>query len=251
MPRRQTRPAFSPTPKTGAILIGLLLLAACGGSDTPTPDTEAPVSTTSTSSPASTTEPQASSTTSPAELEQLALWPAASVVFTSPKAAAEDFVVQVLGVPPEISEFMAGDSRSGEIIVYSPGSPPSPRGLLLLRQLGPNNGWFIIGTINDLALITSPESGTSVTAGPLTIEGLAEGFEATVIVEAFIAGRSEPILDREVTFAGNFGTPGPFQVTLDLSAANPGDTVLILVRGGVGLETDPGQFGAIAVLIVE
>ncbi|MFM1752157.1 MAG: hypothetical protein RL119_1119 [Actinomycetota bacterium] len=243
--------ALRPTPKTGAILIGLLMLAACGGSDTPTPDTVAPTSTTSTSSPTSTTEPPAPTTTAPVELEQLALWPAPSVVFTSPKAAAEDFIVQVLGVPPEIGEFMSGDSRSGEILVYSPGNPPSPRGLLLLRQLGPSNGWFIIGTINDLALITSPESGTSVTAGPLTIEGLAEGFEATVIVEAFIAGRSEPILDREVTFAGNFGTPGPFQVTLDISAANPGDTVLILIRGGVGLETDPGEFGAIAVLIAE
>lgn len=233
------------------MIVVALLLAACGGDETPSPDSDAPVVTTTTPSAPTTTEPPAPGTTEPVVLEQLALWPAPSVVFTSPRAAAEDFVIQVLGVPPEIGEFMAGDSRSGEIVVYSPGSPPSPRGLLLLRQLGPNNGWFIIGTINDSALITAPGYGQSVTAGPITVEGLGEGFEATVVVEAFIAGRAEPILDRQVTFAGNFGVPGPFQVTLDLSDANPGDTVVLLVRGGVGLETDPGYFGAIAVVIVE
>lgn len=179
----------------------------------------------------------------------MALWPDASKAFNSARAVAEDFVVQVLGVPPELGDFMAGDSRSGEIEVFSPGDPPSGRGLLLLRQLGPSNGWFVIGTINDNALITAPNSGQSVPAGPVIVQGLAEGFEATVIVEAFIAGRAEPVLDRTVTYAGNLGVAGPFQVTLDLSSAKPGNTVLIVVRGGVGLETDPGEFGAIAVVI--
>lgn len=160
-------------------------------------------------------------------------------------------MVQVLGVPPELGDFMAGDSRSGEIEVYSPGDPPTLRSLLLLRQLGPSNGWFVIGTINDNAFISSPATGQSVTAGEVIVSGQAEGFEATVIIEAFVAGRPEPVLDREVTFAGNLGVPAPFEVTLDLSDADPGDTILIIVRGGVGLETDPGQFGAIAVVIVE
>lgn len=233
----------------GALLIGLIVMVACSGDEAPSPDSDAPIVTT-TLSP-STTEPESTTTTEPVALEQIALWPAPSVVFTSPRAAAEDFVVQVLGVPPLVGEFMAGDSRSGEIEVFSPGDPPSLRSLLLLRQLGPNNGWFVIGTINDKALITNPESGRQVTAGPITVEGLAEGFEATVIIEAFIVGRAEPVLDRKVTMAGNFGVPGPFGVTLDLSDAAPGDTVLIVVRGGVGLETDPGEFGAIAVVIVE
>lgn len=250
MPRRQITSASRHTPKSGAILIGLILLTACGGDDTPTPDSEP--STVTITLPIPSTDPGATTTTAElVVLEQIALWPAPSVVFTSPQAAAEDFIVQVLGVPPLIGEFMAGDSRSGEIAIFSPGDPPSLRGLLLLRQLGPSNGWFIIGTINDKALITNPETGRQVTAGPISVEGLAEGFEATVIIEAFIAGRAEPVLDREVTMAGNFGETGPFGVTLDLSAAAPGDTVLILVRGGTGLETDPGEFGAIAVVIVE
>jgi hypothetical protein len=41
----------------------------------------------------------------------------------------------------------------------------------------------------------------------------------------------------------------PYQVTLDLSAATPGEMVALVVRGGTGLETDPGDFGAIPVVI--
>jgi len=229
----------------------IVTLAACSGAGESGPDTESPVTTSATTSaPASTSEtPDTTAVVTP-ELEQLALWPSASEVFTSPRAVAEDFVVQVLGVPPELGEFMAGDARSGEIEVYSPGDPPTLRSLLLLRQLGPSDGWFVIGTINDNAVITSPVSGQGISAGQVTVSGQAEGFEATVIIEAFVAGRPEPVLDREVTFAGNLGVPAPFEVTLDLTDANPGDTILIIVRGGVGLETDPGHFGAIAVVIV-
>lgn len=228
----------------------IVVLVGCASDGAPSPVTDLPATTgPSTSVPATTTEPEASTTTEAPALEQLALWPDSSEIFASARAAAEDFVVQVLGVPPQLGDFMAGDSRSGEIEVFSPGDPPSGRGLLLLRQLGPTNGWFVIGTVNDNALITTPNSGQSVPAGPVLVQGLAEGFEATVIVEAFIAGRAEPVLDRKVTYAGNLGIVGPFEVTLDLSAARPGDTVLILVRGGVGLETDPGEFGAVAVVI--
>lgn len=235
---------------TLAISLLLVVTAGCTDNGEQPPVTETPTTTQPASTvPVSTSEPAATTTPQSPTLEQLALWPNASEVFDSARAVAEDFVVQVLGVPPELGDFMAGDSRSGEIEVFSPGDPPSGRGLLLLRQLGPANGWFVIGTINDNALITTPVAGQSVQPGPLIVQGLAEGFEATVIVEAFIAGRAEPVLDRKVTYAGNLGVVGPFEVTLDLSAAQPGDIVLILVRGGVGLETDPGEFGAIAVVI--
>ena len=41
----------------------------------------------------------------------------------------------------------------------------------------------------------------------------------------------------------------PYSVTLDLSAAQPGDIVVLMVNGGTGLETDPGDFGAFAVTV--
>jgi hypothetical protein len=223
-----------------------LLVSACGDDDTTTDDT-----TTTTTEPTDTTDP--TTTTEAPGLEQPAIWPAADVVFETPEEAAEDFVTEVLGVPPTLGEFRQGDVRSGEIELFSPGEGDAgmfvPRGTLLLRQLGPSDGWFVIGVANDNASLTVPESGAEVPAGPLTVEGSARGFEATVVVTAFVAGDSGDELDQVITQGGAFEDPEPFTVTLDLSGASPGDVVTLLVRGGTGLETDPGDVGAIPVVI--
>jgi hypothetical protein len=200
-----------------------------------------------------TTVEVTTTTTASADLEQPAIWPAADVVFGTPEAAAEDFVAQVLGVPPTLGEFQQGDSRSGEIEVFSPGEGDAgravARGLLLLRQLGSEDGWFVLAAVNDNASITVPGSGEQVAAGPVTVEGVARGFEANVVVTALVAGTAGPGLDQQVTMGGAAETPEPFSVTLDLSRAAPGDMVMLLVRGGAGLETDPGDFGAIPVVV--
>ncbi|MCB0955881.1 MAG: hypothetical protein KDB12_06940, partial [Ilumatobacter sp.] len=77
---------------------------------------------------------------------------------------------------------------------------------------------------------------------------VARGFEATVVVEAFVAGSTD-LLDQQIVMAGNFDQALPYSVDLDLSAAQSGDVVVILVRGTVGLETDPGDFSAIPVIV--
>jgi hypothetical protein len=213
------------------------------------------VATTTTASEAQTTTTAGvtTTTTSPTGLEQPAIWPAADIVFVTPEAAAEDFVAQVLGVPPTLGEFQQGDSRSGEIEVFSPGEGDAGRavvrGLLLLRQLGPENGWFVLAAVNDNASIIEPGSGERVVAGPVTVEGVARGFEASVVVTAFVAGAAGQELDQQITMGGAFETPEPFSVTVDLSQASPGEIVVLLVRGGAGLETDPGEFGAIPVVV--
>jgi hypothetical protein len=209
---------------------------------------------TTTREPATTTATTEPTTTiAPGGLEQPAIWPAADVVFDTPEAAAEDFVATVLGVPPALGEFRQGDTRSGEIEVFSPGEGDAARavvrGLLLLRQLGPDHGWFVIAAVNDNASIAVPRHGEQVVAGPVTVEGVARGFEANVVVTAFVAGDAADELDRQVTMGGSFETPEPFSVTLDLSPAAAGEIVVVLVRGGAGLETDPGEFGAIAVVV--
>jgi len=237
----------------------LVVLTACGGGSSSSDDSTADGSTAGTVTEAPTTEPtepsttESPDTTKPVTLEQPAIWPGASDVFTTPESVVDDFVLSILGVPPVVGEFMAGDARSGEIGVYSPGEGGAEilRSIILVRQLGQSNGWFIIGTLNDNAMVTSPVSGAEIDADDVSevvVEGMAEGFEASLTVYAYIAGRTE-ILDQETTMGGNLGVPGPFQVTLDLSGAQPGDTVMLLVRGGVGLETDPGEFGAIPILI--
>jgi hypothetical protein len=172
-------------------------------------------------------------------------------VFDTPEAAAADFLAGVFGDGPMLGEFMAGDSRSGEIEVFASadGAPiGQPRSVLFLRQLGPDDGWFVIGAGSDVATITTPEGLATVPAAPLLVEGLGTGFEATIVVSAFVAGQAGE-LDRAVTMAGNFGESLPYSVSLDLSATRTGDVVALLVRGGTGLETDPGDFAAIPVVI--
>ena len=249
-----SRRALSTVVAVGALLLGA---TACSSDESSTSTSVAPTSSSSpsttatsvdvsTTSPSSSTEPVPS--TVPPPLEQPAIWPASGVVFDRPELAAADFVVRVLGVPPVLGQFMPGDSRSGEIEVQSPGGSASGRGTLLMRQLGPSSGWFVTGIVNEEASITLPAQGDVVPRGPLTIEGTGYGFEAAVSVAAYVAGE-EVALDLVSTQAGSMEAPGAFSVTLDLSAATSGQMVMILVRGGVGLETDPGELAAIAVVI--
>jgi len=177
---------------------------------------------------------------------------AADVVLDTPEEAAEDFVREVLGVEPTLGDFQQGDARSGEITVLSPGEgggTPVVRGTLLLRQLGGESGWFVIGVASDVQTFTSPAGGELVAPGPLTVEASGRGFEATVVVSARIAGQAGEPLDQVVAQGGAFADPAPFTVELDLSGAAPGDTVIVLLQGGVGLEDDPGEVAAIPVIV--
>ena len=206
---------------------------------------------TSTEAVSTTIADPPTTTTEVVVLAQPAIWPAAGVLFATPEEAAADFITQVLGVDPVLGEFVQGDSRSGEIEVFSPGEgTPVSRGLLELRQLAPDDGWFVIGAANPNATISTPATYAEVAAGTLTVAGVARGFESTVVVTAFLAGDFDAVLDQVITSGGAFEAPEPYSVTLDLAGASPGDVVTVLVRGDTGLETDPGEFGAIAVVVV-
>jgi hypothetical protein len=236
----------------------MLLLVACGSDSASTGGSTASSDSTTTTTAVVTTTPSATTTTSAVtttapQVEQLAIWPAADVTFAIPDEAAADFVANVLGVPPVLGEFRQGDSRSGEIEVFSPGegagATPVIRSLLLMRQLGAHNGWFVTAAVNDNAAIRSPEAEAGVPAGPLTVNGVGRGFEANIVVSALIAGVADPPVDQQVTMGGSTETPEPFTVVVDLSDVEAGQTVMLLVRGGTGLETDPGDFGAIPITV--
>jgi hypothetical protein len=218
------------------------------------PATTADTTTTTTTMPADTTTTVDQTTTTQVPgLEQPAVWPAPGVDFQTPQAAAENFVAEVLGVPPTLGEFQQGDARSGEIEVLSPGegtdATPMVRSRLLMRQLGPSNSWFVIGAVSEFVSIEMPQVYAQVPAGSVTVEGLARGFEATVVITAFLAGQVDEQLDQQLAMGGVFETPEPYSVQLDLSGASAGDVVAILVRGDTGLGTDPGEFSLLAVVI--
>ena len=62
---------------------------------------------------------------------------------------------------------------------------------LLLRQLGPDDGWFVLAAVNDHAGITDPVALAEVAAGPLAVHGMARGFEGSVTVSAGLAGSDQ------------------------------------------------------------
>ena len=148
-------------------------------------------------------------------------------------------------VPPVFGEYRAGDSRSGEIEVLIGEQPAVVRSTLLLRQLGPDDGWFVIGSVNPHMTIASPISGGVVPAGKVIVSGTARGFEAQVSVTAYVAGDARQVISQRYVLAGSAEESEPYAVELDLSSAEPGSLVMIVVKGGVGLETDPGEFSAI------
>ncbi len=187
------------------------------------------------------------------ELDQPAIWPASDVVFTTPEEAAASFVTNVLGVEPVLGDFMAGDSRSGEIQVFSPGEVEGAvlieRGLLALRIIGPNDGWFVIAASSQGVSIETPETLDPVAVGPLEVAGEGRGFEGTLVVTAFRAGNANVVLDQVITSGGPFELLEPYTVTLDLSDGVPGETIALIVRGDTGLGGDPGDFASIPVVI--
>lgn len=187
------------------------------------------------------------------ELDQPAIWPASNVVLATPEEAAASFVTNVLGVEPVLGDFMGGDSRSGEIQVFSPGEVEGAdlveRGLLALRIIGPNDGWFVIAAGSQGVSIQSPETLDRVAAGPLEVTGEGRGFEGTLVVAAFRAGDAADVLDEVITRGGPFELLEPYTVTLDLSDGVSGETIVLIVRGDTGLDGDPGDFASIPVVV--
>ena len=88
-------------------------------------------------------------------------------------------------------------------------------------------------------------------AGALTVEGVARGHEGTVVLTAFLAGDADAVFDEVITSGGVSETPEPYSVTIDLTGAAAGDVITLLVHGDTGLENDPGEFGAVAIVIAD
>ncbi|MEQ9161729.1 MAG: hypothetical protein RLN74_03415, partial [Ilumatobacter fluminis] len=168
------------------------------------PTTAAPTTVAPTTVAPTTTPP----TTVPVVEPVVAVWPAAEVVFDTPEEAASDFIEQVFGVEPLIGEFMQGDGRSGEIEVLSPlddddPATTRPTGVILfMRQLGADDGWFVLSATSEGVTIDAPEFADEVTAGDLTVDGLGRGFEGTVVVRALVPADPPEVRAVEITASG-------------------------------------------------
>jgi hypothetical protein len=181
------------------------VLVACGSSSKST----APKSTTATSS-------HSTSTTAPAVDRSIALWPNAttSARYTDPVAAARGFATDYVGfVSPIVGTFRAGDSRSGEVTVRS--TARGPVTTVLVRQLGSDGTWSVLGASTPNIVIAQPKTLAAITS-PVRVSGTSTAFEATVRVAVRGDDTTEPLASG-TTMGGSNGAMGPFSTSLNFT----------------------------------
>lgn len=195
----------------------VLLGAACG-------DDESADTTTSSSTTASTTSTTASTTTTTTVVVApgSAVWPPAdgSVTYSDPVQAATGFATELAGfTDPVVGEFQQGDNRSGEVEVRPRSDGPVTT--VLVRQLGSEDSWSVIGAATDNIRPTLPAAGATVTS-PAQLGGTSTAFEATVQVAVHARSAGEP-LGRAFVMGGSMGDMGPFEGTIDFDAGGAVD----------------------------
>jgi hypothetical protein len=209
-----------------AALLGALPVVAIACSSSP-----------STSS-ATTTAPATTSTTSLESTTWTAVWPtaASSTRYQTPEAAAQGFATDYLHmVNPVISPFQQGDARSGEVPVQPIASGPVTT--VLVRKLGPNNSWWVLGAGTAAINLTEPVWDASVSS-PVTLKGTSMAFEGTVQTQVREDDTNKPLGEGFVT-GGSTGM-GPFDGTLAFTkpSARYGAIVLYITSAENGTVTE-------------
>jgi len=193
----------------GAILVVVAGIAATlivtSGDERAAPP---PTTSSSTSTSSSTT-----TTSTPVDNSGAAVFPAATGTtrYTDPIAAANGFATTYVGfVDPFVGTFRQGDARSGEVDVQP--FADGPVTTVFVRQLGPDDSWWVIGAATANIAASEPAALASITS-PVTLAGTSTAFEGTVQVQVRVDGRAEPLATGFVTGGAN-GEIGPFQSTL-------------------------------------
>ena len=177
----------------GAALTAALLASACGGVSGPEIST--------------TTRKQTSTTKAIAADLSTAVFPVGDVRYSNPRAAARAFAEEYVGfTSPMVGDFVAGDSRSGEVPIRA-----TDRGVVTtvsVRQLDSAGHWWVIGSSTPNLVLTSPSAGAAIKS-PVTLKGQSTAFEATFNVE-IRQDRTAPPLGGGPAMGGSNGDMGPF-----------------------------------------
>ena len=159
-----------------------------------------------------TTTPGVTSTTSPEAATWTAVWPttASSTRYQTPEEAAQGFTIDYLHmVNPVISQFRQGDARSGEVPIQP--SATGPVTTVLVRKLGSDNSWWVLGAGTAAINLTEPVWNASISS-PVILKGTSMAFEGTVQTQVREDDNSKPLGEGFVT-GGSTGM-GPFNGTL-------------------------------------
>jgi Immunoglobulin-like domain of bacterial spore germination len=159
-----------------------------------------------TTTAAPTTEPSTTTTTTatitPVDTST-AVFPsgAGGTRYADPVEAARAFAVEFVGFTnPIVGGFMQGDARSGEVAVRPASNGPVTT--VLVRQLGSDGTWWVLGSATRNIVADAPAAGESISS-PVTVTGTALAFEGTVNVEIRQDGARQPIGTGIVTGGGD------------------------------------------------
>ena len=213
------------SPTTASIVTvppgGTMVIDPSTTDDTTTVPATTEPATTTTEPATTTTEPATTTTTDPVAQElRNAIYPtpAMSVTYDDPVAVVRDFVTNYVGfTEPLVSEFMAGDSRSGEVNVMA--GDVGPITTVFVRQLGDSDSWSVIGAATANIVVDEPQVLDVVTS-PLDLIGAARAFEGTVNVELRADDITDPLYEGFVTGSGG-PDPGEFESTIEF--VSPGE----------------------------
>lgn len=138
---------------------------------------------------------------------------------------------------PVVGQFFQGDSRSGEVEIRPVSGGPVTT--VLLRQLGANDDWWVIGSVSAEITLDMPEV-LEIVDTPLVVSGQAViagggGLEIQLVAD----GVTDPIATDSMTVAPGAATP--FRFELDwISGADWGEVALFTTDRSTG-ETTGGQ----------
>ena len=225
--------------RAAGIALLAVAAAACGSGGSSKPSaatTTAPPPSVSSSTAASSSSVPSSTTTSvPVPDVSTAVWPPAAgkTRFQDPVAAARSFAVDFVHmVDPVVGKFAAGDSRSGEVAIR--GSARGPVTTVLVRRIGADGSWWVLGSGTPNIRLTEPAALGSITS-PVRLRGTSTAFEATVNVSIRQDDHTGALADTFVMGGAN-GQMGPFDATVKFArpTSRAGAIVLVTLSSETG-----------------
>ncbi len=212
---------------TLVVVLGVVSVG-CGSSKSRSSTSSTSTSTAPATTSAPTTSTIPSTTSAPTTVQPAtAVWPFASssTRYHDPVAAAKGFAVTYLGfVNPAVGAFQQGDSRSGEVTVRT--SNTGPVTTVLVRQLTPDDTWWVLGATTPNLQLTAPATLATITS-PVTVSGQSTAFEAVVNIEVRQDGTLTPLV-ATTAMGGSNGQMGPFSKSVAFaSPAAPRGAIIV------------------------
>ncbi len=145
--------------------------------------------------------------------------------YASPVEAARQFAEGFAGFTnPIVGPYLAGDARSGEVQVRAIARGPVTT--VLVRQLGADGSWWVLGSTTPTIVVDAPAAGAAVSS-PLTVRGRAWGFEGAVSVEVRQDGTRTPLGVGKVVGGGDATRPFSGTITFSKPTADRGAVVFL------------------------